>query len=180
MTVTFMKDNIVLAVILISAIIWIPLSCIINNYDQKEREELNRRSASLSSRGSGRRVTRNFSRKHTRPGMRTRRTGLRSESRTVSHQTRSQSQQIANPYANPMYESVLWELTLIFSAKEYFFASNLSHKYLNCFPFFPFYGIILRIRTNFFVINFLVVINFSFYLFLNIFLPINWLITNWN
>jgi hypothetical protein len=44
-----MKDNIVGAVIMISLIIWIPISCAICYYDKKLKKEIKRRSISSSS-----------------------------------------------------------------------------------------------------------------------------------
>ncbi|CAG2108562.1 unnamed protein product, partial [Medioppia subpectinata] len=41
--VRFMKDNIVGAVVVVTLIVWIPIGCAINFYDQKQMEELRRR-----------------------------------------------------------------------------------------------------------------------------------------
>jgi len=69
----FMKDNIVGAVIMISLIVWIPIACAINFYDQKHKEDLKKRTASFGSEGSQRRVNlrpRSFNSRLSRPSVR--------------------------------------------------------------------------------------------------------------
>jgi hypothetical protein len=59
-----MKDNIVGAVIMISLIIWIPISCAIRYYDKKLKKEIKRRSvSSFGDRTKLRQNRRTFSRR---------------------------------------------------------------------------------------------------------------------